>query len=228
MGALGGGARNTVVRAVIDGRVCVARRGSRHGASLAWEVELLSHLRAGGVGVPSVVATQDGRTCVGSIVVMEFIEGGGVPPDRLGEIVTVLARAHAATGGWPQRPGFSSSSELLASERGGDVDLGEMPEEVVDWCRSTWSVLPEVEHCAVHGDPNPRNAVDRGGDVVLLDWDEARVDHPWLDLGAYGAELSGLSGRDAAIAVAAATAFEVATCWHLEPAYARHRFAQRP
>lgn len=61
---------------------------------------------------------------------------------------------------------------------------------------------------------------------MSIDWDEARVDHPWLDLAALGAEPSGLTDIDAPIAYRSSVAWETATCWRTEPNYADKRLRE--
>jgi aminoglycoside phosphotransferase (APT) family kinase protein len=111
---------------------------------------------------------------------------------------------------------------LLTETRGGDIALDRMPADVVARCRAAWAALPPVEACVVHGDPGTGNVVLTTSAVGLLDWDEARVDDPRFDLGA----LPDAAGVGATPAVRrAALAWDVATCWVAEPAYARRRLA---
>lgn len=58
------------------------------------------------------------------------------------------------------------------------------------------------------------------GRVGFLDWDEARVDDPWLDL----ADIPGLEVP--AAAKAAVDAWEAANAWVMEPPYARRRLGR--
>ena len=55
----------------------------------------------------------------------------------------------------------------------------------------------------------------------LLDWDEARVDHPWLDLA--DIRLKVLAPTQIKVAKRAAHAWEAAPGWILEPDYALRR-----
>ena len=90
-----------------------------------------------------------------------------------------------------------------------------------------FALLPDMAFTAVHGDPNAGNAISSSsGQLVLIDWDEPRVDHPWLDLGALGPSRSRLSGKDAAIAYQASVGWEVSTCWNHKPTYARRRLRE--
>lgn len=74
----------------------------------------------------------------------------------------------------------------------------------------------------VHGDPCAANIRVSGGRIGFLDWDEARVDHPWLDL----ADIPGLAVPP--VAEAAIDAWEAANAWVMEPSYARRRLAGAP
>ena len=52
-----------------------------------------------------------------------------------------------------------------------------------------------------------------GGDIVLHDWDEARVDDPYFDLAALPQALAGLDDREWIIAQRASAAWETAVSW---------------
>jgi Ser/Thr protein kinase RdoA (MazF antagonist) len=223
VGVLGGGNRNEVVEVRLRGRRLVARRSRRAPASLAWEIALLDHLAAGGVRVPLIVPALDGRRHVEGIVVTTWLDG--VPPTESDwtAVADALRRIHALTAGWPQRPGHASTAELLAAERGGDVDLSVMASTDVAACRAAWSRLSGRPQAVVHGDPGPSNIrVDATG-VGLLDWDEARVDYTDLDMAELPAPV--LTGDRLADARAAATAWEAANGWLVEPSYARRQLA---
>jgi hypothetical protein len=73
----------------------------------------------------------------------------------------------------------------------------------------------------VHGDPGPANIRISADGPGLLDWDEARVDYTGLDL----AELPGseLPRPRLTLAREAATAWEVANGWIIEPCYAKQQ-----
>ena len=113
--------------------------------------------------------------------------------------------------------------DLLTESRGGDVDLDAMPAVAVAACRRAWGAL-SGSPAVVHGDPCAANVRIGEAGVGLLDWDEARVDHPDLDLADLPvAVLPGSRGR---IARAAVDAWEAAAGWRLEPDYARKRLAR--
>lgn len=219
---LGGGHRNDVYRVGTDR---VARRSRRTTASLEWELDLLEHLGRHGFVVPAVVPAHDGRRHVDGVVVQRWLPGREPAGADWPPVVAELRRLHELTRGWPPRPDFPGTRELLSVDQGGEVDLGAMPADAVALCRAAWRGLagpPTV----IHGDPCAANVRvledpdDGGVRVGLLDWDEARVDDPWLDL----ADIPGLAVP--AAARAAVDAWEAANAWFMEPPYARERLGR--
>lgn len=224
VGRLAGGHRNEVLELRRRGERLVARVTRRGPASLDWELDLMELLSANDFLIPEVVPADDGRRHVDGVVVQRWI--GGRTPNAYDwpAVAELLQRLHALTAGLPQRPGFASTRDLLTADRGGDVDLTIMPPDAVTAVRAAWSRL-DGPHTVVHGDPGESNirVTDRG--VALLDWDEARVDHPDLDL----ADLpvpGGFPYPRNRHARAAVNAWEAAAGWTLEPRYARRRLAE--
>jgi len=134
--------------------------------------------------VPVPIPTTDGRLFADGVVVMTYMEGG--PPETAADwrrVADTLRELHRLTQGWPQRPGWRSSTDLLHAETGTRIDLGAMPREGVVRCRAAWARLAGRETCVVHGNPdsaaNVRMTSER---VALIDWDESHVDVPDLDL----------------------------------------------
>jgi aminoglycoside phosphotransferase (APT) family kinase protein len=98
-------------------------------------------------------------------------------------VADTLRRLHQLTQDWPQRPGWRSSTDLLHAETGMRIDLSAMPPEGVARCRAAWARLTGRRTCVVHGNPNnPGNIRMTASRVALIDWDEAHVDVPDLDL----------------------------------------------
>jgi Ser/Thr protein kinase RdoA (MazF antagonist) len=221
IGVLGGGNRNTVMEARLGGRRVVVRRSRRPPASLAWEADLLDHLARSGLRVPAVVPALDGRRYLDGVVVQTWLDG--TPPSAADwpAVAAFLRHLHQITTGWPQRPGFASTRDLLTTDRGGDVDLLAMPPDAVADCRRAWARLQGSPQAVVHGDPGPANIRISADGLGLLDWDEARVDYADLDL----AELPGseLPLPRLTLARQAATAWEAANGWLVEPSYAQHQ-----
>lgn len=225
--ALAGGARNQVYLARRGSQQLVVRRSCRPAASLDWELDLLEHLGGHAIGVPQLVPADDGRRHVDGLVVHQFIQGH--PPHDSRDwrrVVDLLGAIHELTGGWPQRPGFASSRQLLTSDRGGDVQLDAMPPDAVAAIRGAWQPILQGPECAIHADVGAGNILVDGAAVRLLDWDEARVDVPWFDYAFLPIQVQVPSPTDREQLITAGLAWEAATCWVMEPAYAARRLAE--
>ena len=138
----GGVGVNEVWSVRVNGQLAVGRLGQRSDADLAWETDLLRHLDREGMTVPVPIPTTDGRHFADGLVVMTYVEGG--PPETKADwrrVADTLRQLHRLTHGWPQRPGWRSSTDLLHAETGTKVDLGAMPPEGVVRCRAAWARL---------------------------------------------------------------------------------------
>lgn len=221
---LTGGVANDVRSLRINGKLAVGRLGSRSDADLAWETGLLLHLDRHGLTVPVPIPTMDGRLFVNGLVVMEYIEGGSPETEADWRRVAETLRAlHRLTQGWPQRPGWRSSTDLLHAETGTRIDLTAMPSEGVARCRAAWARLAGRATCVVHGDANPRNIRMTADRVGLIDWDESHVDVPDLDL-ELPHNAADLDPQAWDIAEQASAAWEAAVCW--DDDYSKERLAQ--
>lgn len=222
---LAGGVANDVWSVELQGRLAVARLSTRSDADLAWETELLQYLENEGLAVPAPIPTKDGRLFVDGLVVMQYMEGG--PPtteDDWRRVADTIGRVHRLTYGWPQRPGWRASSDLLEAEIGTRIDLSAMPPEGVARCRAAWARLAGRQTCVVHGNPNNAGNVRITKDrVALIDWDESHVDVPDLDL-ALPYNAAGLEKVALDVAAQASAAWEAAVCWKDE--YAIKRLAE--
>jgi Ser/Thr protein kinase RdoA (MazF antagonist) len=209
----GGAGANEVWSVRVGGKLAVARLGGRGDADLAWEARLLRHLHGEGLTVPLPIPAADGRDVADGLLVMTYVEGG--PPETEADwrrVADALHGVHASTRGWPQRPGWRSSVDLLDAETATRVDLGAMPPDAVARCRAAWTPLRGRERCVVHGDPNPGNVRLTAERVALIDWDEAHVDVPELDLVLpHDAGDLGPAAHD--VAAQAKAAWEAAVCW---------------
>jgi Ser/Thr protein kinase RdoA (MazF antagonist) len=209
----GGAGVNEVWSVRVNGHLAIGRLGQRRDADLTWETDLLRHLDRQGMPVPVPVPTTDGRQFADGLVVMTYVEGG--PPETEADwrrVAGTLRQLHRFTHGWPQRPGWRSSADLLHAETGTKVDLGAMPPEGVVRCRAAWARLTGRTTCVVHGDPNPRNIRMTADRVAMIDWDESHVDVPDLDL-ALPHNAAGLDDDAYDIAAQARAAWEAAVCW---------------
>ncbi|HEX6506335.1 MAG TPA: phosphotransferase [Chloroflexota bacterium] len=219
---LAGGVANDVWSVRINGRLAVGRRGTRGDADLAWETELLKHLDRNGLAVPVPIPTTDGRLFADGIVVMNYVEGG--PPGTAADwrrVADTLRQLHRLTQGWPQRPGWRSSIDLLHASTGTRIDLNAMPPEAVGRCRAAWARLLGRQTCVVHGNPdNPANVRVTTDRVALIDWDETHVDVPDLDL-VLPYNAAGLDAAAHDIAAQAKAAWDAAVCWDDEYSISR-------
>ena len=221
---LTGGVANDVWSLRIRGRLAVGRLGTRSDADLAWETELLQYLDGEGLAVPVPIPTTDGRLFAGGLVVMKYLEGG--PPKTEADwrrVADTLRHVHLITQGWPQRPGWRSSTELLSAETGTRIDLNAMPSEGVARCRAAWARLVGRPTSVIHGDANPRNILVTEDRVALIDWDESHVDVSDLDL-ELPHNAADLDPRAWDIAEQASAAWEAAVCW--DDDYSKRRLAQ--
>jgi len=211
---LTGGVANQVWAVRVNGRLAVGRLGSRSDADLAWETDLLRYLDRQGLVVPVPIATMDGRLFADGLVVMTYVQGGPPKTDTdWRRVADTLRRLHQWTRGWPQRPGWRSSTDLLHAQSGTKIDLAAMPAEGVARCRAAWARLSDRQTCVVHGNPtNPNNIRVTADRIAMIDWDESHVDVADLDLVLPGnaADL-GDSAYD--VAAQASAAWEAAVCW---------------
>jgi len=209
----GGVGVNEVWSVRVNGRLAVGRLGQRSDADLAWETGLLRHLDREGIPAPVPIPTTDGRPFTGGLVVMTYVAGRSPETEAdWRRVADTLRRLHRLTHGWPQRPGWRSSTGLLRAENGTRVDLGAMPPEGVVRCRAAWARLAGRATCVVHGDPNPGNIRMTADRVAMIDWDESHVDVPDLDL-ALPHNAAGLDDDAYDIASQASAAWGAAVCW---------------
>jgi Ser/Thr protein kinase RdoA (MazF antagonist) len=215
------GVANDVCSVRVNGRLAVARLGTRSDADLAWESELLQYLDRKGLTVPLPIPTMDGRLFAEGLMVMTYVEGG--PPESQADwrrVADTLRQLHRLTQGWPQRPNWRSSTDLLHAETGTKIDLRAMPPEGVARCRAAWARLTGRQTCVVHGDQNPGNIRMTRDRIGLIDWDESHVDVPDLDL-VLPHNAAGLDDVALDVAAQASAAWEAAVCWDDEFAVKR-------
>lgn len=222
---LTGGVANDVWSVRIGGEVAVGRLGKRSDADLAWEAGLMQHLDRAGLTVPVPIPTRDGRLFADGLTVMRYMAGG--PPATAADwrrVAETVRELHRLTAGWPQRPGWRSSIDLLHEATGTRINLNAMPAEAVVRCRAAWARLKGRATCAVHGNPNsPANVRMNADRVALIDWDEAHADVPDLDL-VLPFNGAGLEGEARDVAAQASAAWEAAVCWDDE--YSKQRLAE--
>ncbi len=157
--------------------------GTRSDADLAWETELLLHLDHAGLTVPVPIPTMDGRLFADGMVVMTYVDGG--PPETEADwrrVAETLRKLHRLTQGWPQRPGWRSSTDLDHRRHRRTYRSQRHAARGVARCRAAWARIVGRPTSVTHGDPNSRNIRMTADRVGLIDWDEAHVDVSDLDL----------------------------------------------
>ena len=211
---LPGGFRNEVYLVEHGSVHYVAKTTRRTLAQLKWLEPVQIAARKAGFVVPEFIKTYEGVISADGVTVETFVEGKPLSEDDLPSLLPQLETFQALTSDKPQRPGFASSRDLLHSSKGGDVDLTQMPSELVTTCREAWQILEDKPHCALHTDLNSSNVLRvADGRFALLDWDEARV-----DAGVFDTALLSEPSPDIKRAL---LAWEVACSWVLEPQHAR-------
>lgn len=221
---LAGGHANDVWSVRVNGTIAVGRLGKRSDDDLKWETDLLQFLHQNGLSVPLPIPTTDGKLFVNGLVVMTFVEGRA--PETKNDwqrVASTLSKLHQLTNGWPQRPGWKSSIDLIDADKGTKVDLKEMPAEAVERCRNAWRPFQQHQKCVIHGDPNSRNILISGDRVTLIDWDESHLDVRELDL-VLPFNAGNLSKETFDLASQASAAWEAAVCW--DDDYARSRLKE--
>ncbi|WP_299597788.1 phosphotransferase [uncultured Tateyamaria sp.] len=204
---LPGGHRNAVLR--VGQHVLKSTRRSE--AAIGWLLPVARHAEVCGLKVPAPLRSSLNTFVVDGWICEPFCAGGPTPPKAIADKITHL---HSTAADLPQRDGFASARDLLTAQSGGDIDLAEMPPDLVVQLRAAWSAI-SLETTHVHGDLNPNNILtDTDGTVTLIDWDEARRDHPLFDTATWSEAQTPIIKR-------AALAWEIACSWLLEPAHAR-------
>ncbi|MEM6386283.1 MAG: phosphotransferase [Pseudomonadota bacterium] len=200
---LAGGHRNDVFL-VQKGQVSfVAKTTSHSEASLRWLLPVLAVAQAVGLAPPLLQQDGSGRLAPGGVTLEPYLSGQSADTVTLHRIAPRLRRLHARLSRYPLRPIIARSTppptqHILALRR---AQKG--------WAHRARTVI--------HGDVTPNNVLLTENGFSLIDWDEARVDYPSLDL---PAPLQHRSIRDIRLRR------EVVFGWYAEPDYAR-RLARR-
>lgn len=195
------------------GRAFVARKTARSEPQLRWVLTVQRLARQAGFRVAPFRAALSGALAAGGWTLEPMLEGRGAGLREMSALLPRIADFHALGQGMKQRPGFASSADLVATDAGGDVDLGALPLPLADACRAAWSPFCGQAETCVHGDLGPGNVLLGPGGPALIDWDEARLDLPFHDLVA----CKTLPEAEAR----AQLAYEMAVNWRKDRAYAR-------
>lgn len=209
-----GGHRNTVLRTIGLAENFVFKSTKRSPKSVEWLSEVHHLARQVGFVVPHQKRSLNGNLIEDGWTCEELIEGETALPSDLLQIEPILSEFHKETADLPQRPSFQSSKALRYLSAGGDIDLREMPRSLAHNFREAWDAVADRSEGIIHGDLNPGNVLKTNdGRFALIDWDESRRDLLLFDTGQIRAD-DKASHR-------ARIAWEIATCWLVEPERAR-------
>ncbi|MEM9426749.1 MAG: phosphotransferase [Pseudomonadota bacterium] len=163
--------------------------------------------------MPRLIPSERGHLSEAGWTAEPFLEGQSIDPERMAALAPIVTRFQRLSHTLPQRPGFVSAREFRHKTKGGDIDLGAMPDGVAAACRAAFAALDD-RTAIIHSDLTPSNIlITPDGHIALIDWDEARRDHPAFDL----AQLGQMTEVDTRTRLA----WEVACCWKTEPERAR-------
>ena len=220
---IAGGHINSAFLVQMGNEYRVLKSTTQTEASVRWIANVQAVAQEIGLVVPEIIPAKDGQLVVSGMTLEPWINGQSASKRDRQELAPQLAEFHRLTRGWPQRPRFASSLELLETDRGGDINLAQMPHCVVERCRHRWQDLAGQPQSVIHGDLALENVLKTaGGRYALIDWDEARVDVSLLDTVGLFEENPGYSWDTWTRAECALDAWEVAVSWQREPAYARN------
>jgi Ser/Thr protein kinase RdoA (MazF antagonist) len=192
-GRLEGGYANDIYRIEADGEPYVLR--IKHPPvieeSLAWEHELLERLALD--IVPRPIRAGDGSTFFIdgglAVSVLPYVPGRPAAATDWLAVAAALGRFHAAATGLDllQRPTTPALAQI-------EWPPARLPRQLADrlhalraarrWAME-WTQRAEAPTAPIHGDFFPGNVlVDRERVTALLDWEEARIDWPAIDVAA--------------------------------------------
>ncbi len=211
-GPLADGHRNRCFKVVQADRFFVAKTTRRSNAALKWLGPVQEFAQRAGFRIPALIKSRYGNLSENGWTLEPFLQGRAARQSEIRQFMPMLCQFHQFGKNHIQRPTFASAKELLFQTVSGDIDLDNMPEEIVKKCRDAWERLPNVTACTVHADFGSANILVMDGQApALIDWDECRVDTPVFDLDA----------DKGAIISSARLAWEIACCWHVEPRRAK-------
>lgn len=215
---LTGGHRNTVWLCDGPDGPVVAKSTRRTEDQLRWLAPLHAAALAAGFHVPAPHQTPSGHLLHQGWTIEPWVQGHMPQPSDLHTLAPRIRAFHAACPALPQRPGFCALPDLVTHTRSGDVDLSILPPDLLTRLRSAWAAVAGHPTQPIHGDLGAANLILADQGPWLIDWDEARVDLPLLDLIHCAAPTA--TQQNAHLAL------EIASCWQSEPDHALRLLAR--
>ena len=209
-----GGTRNAVWLVTTDTGRFAVKSTIRTENQVRWVADLMDVARKSGLATPRLVADESGAFIVRGLTIETWIDGVQATCSDRAALAPALKAVRRATSHWKQRPGFVAAIDARPTTVAGDLDMPGLPPDLADICLAAWAALGS-ETAIIHGDVYEENVIRMpGGGLALIDWDEARRDHPGFDRLHTGEEESEALRR-------AHMAWEAAIFWHRDPGYAQ-------
>ena len=192
----------------------VVAKSTKHGkAALEWLAPVQQAARAAGFIVPHLHRTVAGDLRSQGWMVEDWVEGHPFAAADMARLHAQVRAFHKSVPAMPQRPGFASLPARILGYASDDPDLAALPSAIAALCLAAWQPFVATPTHAIHGDITAANLIHTPTGPALIDWDEARVDLPFLDF----VHLKALPRNQSR----AHLAHEVVCSWQVEPDYAR-------
>lgn len=185
------GSANDIYRVVRDGRAYALRAAAASppglGVDRLWEARVLEGAVAADLA-PALMYCDPER----GILISRWAEGRSWSiedtrrPENLSRMAELLRRIHALPMPVPARimtPGQWMDYYSAAAPTARAAKLRSAAEDRL----RAWAALPGVPPVVCHSDLHTLNLIDRGGPLVLLDWEYAHASDPFWDLAGWSA-----------------------------------------
>ena len=196
---LPGGHRNHVFLVENAQGRFVAKTTRHSEAALRWLMPVLAVAVRCGLSPPMLCRRPDGRFAPGGVTLEPYVPGEPATWSDVLDLQPRVRRMHAWLSDTRARPGQAIGTEVPHAHRGA--------------LARAYDRLSGSAFTVVHGDVTPSNVLCTANGLSLIDWDEARRDHPAFDTPIPWQSASVLDLR---------LRREVVSGWLVEPDYARN------
>ena len=184
-----GSNRSIVFLVEVQGARFVARHFNQSDASFRWVLKAQDFARRSGFIVPTLLPNVDGNLRVDHWTLEAYFPGPPAGDFAMQRAMNSIRKFHRLSRRMPERPGFPAMIDNVQK-------LVKVPD------------FPGHSRSVVHGDFHSGNIIELpNGRLVLIDWEEARLDSVSFDLMRPGSRQH--------------LAYEVVSCWEKEQLYAR-------